>query len=136
MTQDEKDALAELMTVLPEDLARDIMKLRTKKRATNTPRAARKLVKEYRKTADPVNAADTQLVRGWVGFEAEWIAPKTRGGYRDYHNPSPVQSANYGNPDVPPAPRPLSDEEKRRRAEVAARASAVVRGAASKMGVH
>lgn len=131
-----KEVMAELMKAISEENARDVIAHRKGLKCPLTIGGARRLVKEYLKTGNPNDAAEEHLNRGWQGFKAEWVQNSTRARFADQRNPSPVQSANYGRPEPETAPKPISEDEKRRRAEQAARASAIVRGVANGLKVH
>lgn len=126
-----KDLLEILEPVLGDELARDIIAHRKGLKCPLTPRGARSLLKQYELTGRPVEAAEEHLNRGWQGFKAEWMTRPQR--FQDERNPTPRSSANYGNPgNENPVPKPVSEEERARRAELAARARQLVAGV--KMG--
>ena len=88
------EGYAELITVVSDETARDIIKHRQKKKAPLTARAARKIAKELAKVpeAEREDAVDTWFNRGWVGFEASWLqgppqrypTPQTGGAPRSF----------------------------------------------------
>lgn len=122
-----KDLLEILEPVLGDELARDIIQHRKGLRCPLTPRGARSLLKQYELTGRPVEAAEEHLNRGWQGFKAEWMTRPQR--FQDERNPTPRRAANYGNPvNENPVPKPMSEEERAHRAEIAAKARAVVAG--------
>lgn len=102
MSEDERAGLDILKARMPEDLATDLVKFRRTKKAPITARIARALLKEYEAFGDIEKAAETHMVRGWVGFDAAWI--KKPQGFTDQNHPSPRLTANYG------APKPANDE--------------------------
>ena len=78
------EGYAELITVVSDETARDIIKHRQKKKAPLTARAARKIAKELAKVpeAEREDAVDTWFNRGWVGFEKDWLVPSPFPGQR------------------------------------------------------
>jgi hypothetical protein len=128
MTKEDRAAIMAIFTpALGEELAADIIAHRNGKKCPLTPRGARSLLREYEATGNAVAAAEEHLNRGWQGFKAEWIKQASR--YTDQHNPTPRPSVNYGPAEIVPIPQPLSEEERARRAQMAARARQLVRGA-------
>jgi len=128
------EIIAILEPVLGEELARDIVAHRKGLKCPLTPRGARSLLKQYELTGRPVEAAEEHLNRGWQGFKAEWMTRPQR--FQDERNPTPKTSANYGNPanESTVIPKPMSEEDRIRRSELAAKARAVV-GSAKLQGV-
>jgi len=112
------DILCEDMSA---ELAMEIVEFRREKKAKITARIATALLKEYKAFGDIEAAVTTQMTRNWVGFEAEWVRPKSR-NFRDEHNPSPMKtSANYGNTPPEPIPAVVPPEEMERRRQMVAR---------------
>ena len=93
------EGYTELITVVSDETARDIIKHRQKKKAPLTARAARKIAKELAKVAEAEreDAIDTWFNRGWVGFEQAWLqgppqrypTPQTGGAPRSFE-PKPM----------------------------------------------
>lgn len=120
-----KEILDVLAPVLGEDLAKDIIAHRKGLKCPLTARGAKALLKQYEMTGNPVEAAEEHLNRGWQGFKAEWMQKGK--SFRDERNPMPLKtSANYGPAEVVAPPEPMSEEERARRAEIAARARAAI----------
>lgn len=113
-----KEVMDVLVPVVGEELARDIIAHRKGLKCPLTPRGARSLVREYQATGDAVNAAEEHLNRGWQGFKAEWV--RKPHAFTERNNPTPRQSANYGQPEVPRI-EVISPEERERRAAMVAR---------------
>ena len=57
---------------LKPETADAVLAHRKAKRCPLTPFAARLLVKGFNSTADPEDAAQTMIARGWQGFKSEW----------------------------------------------------------------
>lgn len=128
MTKEDRAAIMAIFTpVLGEELAADIIAHRNGKKCPLTPRGARSLLREYEATGNAVAAAEEHLNRGWQGFKADWIKQPSR--FTDSNNPTPRPSVNYGPAEVVTPPKPMSLEEQARRAELAAKARMLVRGA-------
>lgn len=127
MTKEDRAAIMAILTPsLGEELAADIISHRNGKKCPLTPRGARSLLREYEATGNAVEAAEEHLNRGWQGFKAAWIKQASR--FTDQHNPTPRPSTNYGRAEIVKPPEPMSDEERARREQMAAKARAVVRG--------
>lgn len=62
-----------LMPTLDEDHAIAVVEHRKAKRAPLTKHAAKLLAKQFARCADPNEAADEMMLRGWQGFKAEWV---------------------------------------------------------------
>lgn len=123
-----KDLMEILEPVLGEELARDIISHRKGLKCPLTARGAQSLLKQYQLTGNAIAAAEEHLNRGWQGFKADWMTRPQR--FQDERNPTPRTSANYGNPanESIPVSKPVSEEDRARRAEMAARARALVGG--------
>src|SRR5690606_18735220 len=67
------DALTELRAVLDEEHAQAVIEHRKAIKAKLTPHAARLLAKQFARCADPNEAADEMILRGWRGFKPEWV---------------------------------------------------------------
>lgn len=116
-----------LSPILGDELARDIIAHRRGLKCPLTPRGARSLLKQYELTGRPVEAAEEHLNRGWQGFKADWMTRPQR--FQDERNPTPRSAANYGNPvNENPVPKPMTEEDRARRSELAAQARALVGG--------
>jgi hypothetical protein len=89
MSEDERAGFETLKAKMPEDLALEVVKFRRTKKAQITARIARALLREYEATGDIEKAAETHMVRGWVGFEAAWV--KKAQGFTDQNHPTPRQ---------------------------------------------
>jgi hypothetical protein len=61
-----------LLECLQPETADAVLAHRRAKRCPLTPYAARLLVKGFNATADPEDAAQTMIARGWQGFKVEW----------------------------------------------------------------
>ena len=108
-----------LRAEMPDELAMEIVEFRRERKAKITPRIARALLKEYKAFGNIEKAVEIQMVRNWIGFEAEWVKPKGR-TFHDSNNPMPRQSANYGAAEPVVVLETISPEEaERRRAMVA-----------------
>ncbi|WP_146749541.1 hypothetical protein [Ensifer adhaerens] len=122
MTDKEREGFDVLRAEMPEGLALEIVEFRREKKARITARIARALLREYKAFGNVEKAAEIQMVRNWIGFEAEWVKPKGR-SFRDERNPMPVQSANYGRPEPvnhqEPASSQVDPERRRQLAELA-----------------
>lgn len=70
--------LSILKTVLNDEQARALLDHRRKKRSPLTLRTAKLLAGKFGKCSDPNAAADTMMVRGWQGFEPEWLDDYSR----------------------------------------------------------
>lgn len=62
-----------LMTVLDEDRANAVIEHRKALRKPLTKYAATLLAKQFALCADPNEAADEMILRGWQGFKPEWV---------------------------------------------------------------
>lgn len=128
MTKEDRAAIMAIFTpVLGEELAADIIAHRKNIKVPLTVRAAKSLLKEYQLSGDPVAAAEMHLNRGWRGFDHTWLKQPSR--FTDNNNPTPRPSVNYGHAEIVTPPKPMSPEEQARRAELAAKARMLVRGA-------
>lgn len=65
-----------LETTLDVAHAEHVIAYRQRIRKPLTSHAAELLAKEFALCADPNEAADEMLLRGWQGFRASWIKPK------------------------------------------------------------
>jgi hypothetical protein len=127
LSEDEQAGYDILFPHMPADLAIDIIKHRRAKRAKLTARVARSLLREYQAFGNVEKAAEIHLARGWVFFECAWASQPSR--FTDQNHPTPRPSVNYGRAEVVTPPKPMSPEEQARRAELAAKARMLVRGA-------
>jgi hypothetical protein len=127
LNEDEQAGYDILAPHMPADLAIDIIKHRRAKKAKLTARVARSLLREYQAFGNVEKAAEIHLTRGWVAFECAWVKQASR--FTDQHHPTPRPAVNYGPAEIVPIPQPLSEEERARRAQMAARARQLVRGA-------
>jgi len=128
LSEDEQAGYDILSPHMPADLAIDIIKHRRGFRGAKlTARVAKALLREYQAYGNVEKAAEIQLTRGWRAFEASWVKQASR--FTDQYNPTPRPSVNYGPAEVVTIPKPLSPEEQARRAEMAAKARQLVRGA-------
>lgn len=118
LNEDEQAGYDILAPHMPADLAIDIIKHRRAKKAKLTARVARSLLREYQAFGNVEKAAEIHLTRGWVAFEAEWAKRSTASRFTDQHNPTPRPAANYGPAEVVTPPKPISPEEKARKAEM------------------
>jgi hypothetical protein len=116
-----KEILEILSPVLGDDLAKDIIAHRKGLKCPLTARGAKALLKQYEMTGNAVEAAEHHLNMGWRGYDASWRQPKAK-TFHDTRNPMPRQSANYGPSEVVTPPAPMSEEERLRRSEMAAKA--------------
>ena len=62
-----------LMTALDEEHAQAVVDHRRAIRAPMTVHAAGLLAKQFARCADPNEAADEMIMRGWRGFKPEWV---------------------------------------------------------------
>ncbi|MQX28986.1 hypothetical protein [Sinorhizobium meliloti] len=126
LTEKEQAGYDILRAEMPDDLAMEIVEFRREKKAKITARIAKALLKQYKAFGNVEEAATIHMVRNWVGFEAEWVKPKGR-TFHDSNNPMPLKTpANYGPAEVVSPPEPMSEEERARRSEMAARARAAI----------
>ena len=109
-----------LRAEMPDELAMEIVEFRRERKAKITPRIARALLKEYKAFGNIEKAVEIQMVRNWIGFEAEWVKPKGR-TFHDSNNPMPRQSANYGSPEPVAIPEQLTEQDKENRRQMVAR---------------
>lgn len=127
LNDDEQAGYDILAPHMPADLAIDIIKHRRAKKAKLTARVARMLLDEYKAFGNVEKAAEMHLMRAWTGFQADWVKQAAR--FTDQNHPTPRPAANYGPVEVVTPPKPMSPEEQARRAELAAKARMLVRGA-------
>lgn len=121
MTDKEREGFDVLRAEMPEALAMEIVEFRRERKAKITARIARALLREYKAFGNIEKAVETQMVRNWIGFEAEWMKPKGR-TFHDSNNPMPLKtSANYGPAEVVSPPEPISPEEAERRRQMVAK---------------
>ncbi|MDX0227164.1 hypothetical protein RWA06_04655 [Sinorhizobium meliloti] len=121
MTDKEREGFDVLRAEMPEALAMEIVEFRREKKAKITARIARALLREYKAFGNIEKAVETQMVRNWIGFEAEWMKPKGR-TFHDSNNPMPLKtSANYGPAEIVSPPEPETPEQRARKAEMARR---------------
>lgn len=69
-----------LLECLSSEIADAVIEHRQKKRAPLTVLAAIELVKGFKSTADPDDAARTMVARGWQGFKPDWYENDRAGG--------------------------------------------------------
>ena len=75
-----KNARDVLLECLKPETADAVLEHRKAKRCPLTPFAAQLLVKGFQSTADPEDAAQTMIARGWQGFKAEWYDKDKKNG--------------------------------------------------------
>lgn len=73
LDESEQAGFAILSRDIPADLIDDIIRLRRRKKANLTERVAKRLMTEYKLFGNPEQAAEIQVTRGWVSFEASWV---------------------------------------------------------------
>lgn len=65
-----------LETILDAEHAEAVIAHRRAMRKPLTAHAAQLLADQFRKCANPNEAADQMILMGWQGFRAEWMAPR------------------------------------------------------------
>ena len=74
-----KQAIIEaLRSVLSPERALDVFEHRKALRKPLTVRAAQLLAKEFGKLAVPDQGADWMILRGYQGFQADWMIPRKK----------------------------------------------------------
>lgn len=68
--------LSLLASVIDEERAKAVLQHRSKRKAPNTLRAIRLLVKNLSECPDANAAADEMLLRGWTAVKADWLRDK------------------------------------------------------------
>lgn len=68
-----KEILAFLTAVLDKEHARAVVEHRRAMRRPLTAHAADLLARQFARCADPNEAADEMILRGWQGFRPEWV---------------------------------------------------------------
>jgi hypothetical protein len=88
-----QEVLSAFGEILSPQTAEAVVSHRVKLRKPLTAHAARLLAKQLSKASDPEEAANTMMVRGWIGFDPSW-GDSQRGGQGPPSKPKPSGRAS------------------------------------------